>query len=908
LAHIGDNVLVPLARHGFVEEAYYSWKFYPIIGEDGYAVGCYATVVESTKEVISSRRSSFLRQLSLQIAQAEDLSTFWPNLLEGLEKNETDIPVALLYSTEVDFGNNDKEADRGPRECLLKGTLGVPDGHVAAKTTITVENDDKGFAPAIRASLQSGDMVLLQTEDGSLDENLVSELRSRGFHCAPKQVIVCPIRTMASGILGFMILGLNPRKPFNSDYREFTDTLTKQIVLPCLSTILLAEEVRRTKKDRAMLSKEFIARTKAFERSEPKFLEFADRSPVAVVVIAPDGVVLYANEPWYNFSMVDPQKPEEKMAWLQNIVPEDQDLAKEWWRKVTEQKMTGSFTYRTRKPYVGYSASGTRMEAPFSTGFCTVYSTLDTEGNIETIRGIISNVSELKWIEDSLQARMEEALRVKSQQEAFIDMISHEIRNPMSAMLHCSEAIIASLNECLAGMNVDETANSTLSMSHIGRPKCNSKLLEEAMETAETIIHCIQHQRRVADDVLMLSKLDSDLLTVSPCPVQPKAMVFDALKILETEVQKADIVLKVVEGSSIHDLKADWVNLDPSRVLQVILNFLTNAIKFTRSEATRRIVVRISASLQKPSEGHHGTKYLPQRPKPTTRSTSDLTSIPSKIGSVSNNDDDVYLAFSVTDTGKGLSDSEMNTLFQRFAQATPKTSSVYGGSGLGLFISRQLAEMLGGAIGVSSESGKGATFAFFVKTRRTVEPQVKSVPDLHISPTVRVGLDSLASDTVAAMPAEEPRAEAEKPTTQTQASPEKPHVVNLLVVEDNLINQKVVSTQLRRQKYKVEVANHGVEALDALKKTTNAGGVGQNFDVVLMDLEMPVMGGLECVQNIRKLERDRLLAGHVPVIAVTANARSLHIDGAMQAGMDGVTTKPYRIRDLIGQIERARRM
>jgi CheY-like chemotaxis protein len=216
--------------------------------------------------------------------------------------------------------------------------------------------------------------------------------------------------------------------------------------------------------------------------------------------------------------------------------------------------------------------------------------------------------------------------------------------------------------------------------------------------------------------------------------------------------------------------------------------------------------------------------------------------------------------------------------------------------------------MLGGAIGVSSKLRQGSTFAFFVKSQRVAEPQKTTVTDTQVPPAVKASLDSLASDTGADILREESRLQSAKAKMLPHASPANSRVINVLIVEDNLINQKVVRTQLRRHGYTVEVANHGVEALEWLKKTMNAGGGDQNFDVVLMDLEMPIMGGLECVQNIRKLEQDGSLAGHVPVIAVTANARRQYTEAAMEAGMDAVTTKPYQMKDLVEQIERVRRM
>ena len=144
--------------------------------------------------------------------------------------------------------------------------------------------------------------------------------------------------------------------------------------------------------------------------------------PTGIVIVAVDGIVLYANEPWYTFCLVDPTKPALKHAWLDGVVPEDRAMLEDKWRKVAEQKMSVSFQFQTRKPYVGYSATGLKMESPFSTGLCTTYPSLDEEGNVDQIIGIISDVSELKWTEDSLQTKMEDALKVKRQQEKFIDM------------------------------------------------------------------------------------------------------------------------------------------------------------------------------------------------------------------------------------------------------------------------------------------------------------------------------------------------------------------------------------------------------------------------------------------------------------------------------------------------------
>lgn len=132
-----------------------------------------------------------------------------------------------------------------------------------------------------------------------------------------------------------------------------------------------------------------------------------------------------------------------------------------------------------------------------------------------------------------------------------------------------------------------------------------------------------------------------------------------------------------------------------------------------------------------------------------------------------------------------------------------------------------------------------------------------------------------------------------------------PNTLHVLVVEDNLINQKVMAQQLRKAGCIVHVANHGADALNFLKTTTFARGCGPNavpLSLILMDQEMPVMDGLTCIRHIREWQNSGELTRPVPVIAVTANARPEQIQKAKQAGMDDVVTKPVRIAELVPQM------
>lgn len=157
----------------------------------------------------------------------------------------------------------------------------------------------------------------------------------------------------------------------------------------------------------------------------------------------------------------------------------------------------------------------------------------------------------------------------------------------------------------------------------------------------------------------------------------------------EAEMARADITANVEIEETYEDLGVDWVVLDPSRLLQVVINLLTNSIKFTQCCDERKITICLGASLERPTGRHHHVDFIP--PKHTRAAHSPL----SEWGDGEN----LYLQIAVRDSGKGLSDDEIQVLFQRFSQASPKTYKQYGGSGLGLFISRELCELQGGQIG-----------------------------------------------------------------------------------------------------------------------------------------------------------------------------------------------------------------
>jgi CheY-like chemotaxis protein len=375
-----------------------------------------------------------------------------------------------------------------------------------------------------------------------------------------------------------------------------------------------------------------------------------------------------------------------------------------------------------------------------------------------------------------------------------------------------------------------------------------------------------------------------------------------------------------------------------------LINLITNAVKFTRLESTRKIVVSIGASLTEPSSTPGGVEFISDK----------LVTEDSHLRDDWKRGSSVFIQFSVADTGRGLTDEEKSTLFARFSQASPRTHINYGGSGLGLFISRRLTELQGGSIGLASQSKKGSIFSFYIKARRTTATLGRrgSLPSVYpedikhrahaskeadraqnsTKPPPLVRKQSAIQTAIHTdIPSEVLGLNAEESFEELKRTKSIPDVLHVLVVEDNLVNQKVLANQLRNLGCVVSVANHGGEALDFLKKTqhwnhastpsyamekkgprqhtttaesqTTTNQLPVDLSLILMDWEMPIMNGLTATIKIRQLEREGMLFGHVPVIGVTANVRQQQIETAMEAGMDDVVGKPFRVTELLGRMK-----
>ena len=254
---------------------------------------------------------------------------------------------------------------------------------------------------------------------------------------------------------------------------------------------------------------------------------------------------------------------------------------------------------------------------------------------------------------------------------------------------------------------------------------------------------------------------------------------------------------------------------DPNRLRQVLTNVVANAIKFT-DHGTVSILVEVDAA----------------------------------------RDRGVELHWRVQDTGIGIAEDRRETIFEPFQQADSSATRRYGGMGMGLAMSKQLVELMGGRIWVESEPGKGSVFHF----------------------TTQLALLNQAAT----------------PVPPAAAAPKWPRPLQILVAEDSPTNQLIAKSSLKKAGHTITLATNGREAVQAYEKSRAAGEAP--FDLILMDVAMPEMDGLDATRAIR--EQEQTLGGHITVVAMTAFATKEYHEKCLEAGMDAYVTKPIRIEEL----------
>ena len=811
-------------------------------------------------------------------SRAKSVKQYWKRVLEGLDENLWDVPFALLYSVgeseDLDHSSISSGSTISLKSCYLEGSIAVPQGHPAAPHQLDLKRSLEGFIPSFREAMRTREPTLLNSREGTLPSALLEGIEWRGFGEPCKEAVIFPMRpTNGDQVLAFLLVGMNPRRPYDESYKSFVQLLNRALATSLASTLLFEDEVRKSRDaaDAAVLEQEKLSQALALQTDRMK--RMTELSPLGMFLVSPEGVMREANDRFYEMTGVK-KDDIEPGHWLSFLEESSKPVFEHGWAQLVHDRVPWSGEIQLSAKASRAHGAEEQMEHWV---LFTAAPEFAADSSLRSVMGSLTDITDLKWAEGLQKRRLAESIEEKRQQNEFIDITSHEMRNPLSAILQCADDIYSAL---------DEPATTGVPPSQ--------EAVENCIDAAKTISLCVQHQKNIVDDILTISKLDSNLLLITPTAVQPVEVLRRSIKMVDPELQAKDIELVLKIDDSYKDLDIDWVTLDPSRVRQVLINLLTNAIKFTAESEKRVVTVAVGAFPDIPE--------IPIVPGFQLVPTSKRRNIDTTESDEWGSGEVLYIHFRVQDTGVGLTHDEKKILFARFRQATPRTHAQYGGSGLGLFICKQLCELHGGSIGVASDAGVGSTFGFYVQARRThLPPAPTAFPRSGSDKLTNLNhpLAPLRQDIAGLGPMAALLAKKAATASFNLAS------LHILVVEDNLINQKVLVKQLKKVGCAVGVANDGVQALEYLNETKFCNfESGKELSIVLMDLEMPRMNGLDCVRKIREMEKDGDVHGHVPVMAVTANVREEQIAVALASGMDDVIPKPFTIPELLDKVEK----
>ncbi len=390
------------------------------------------------------------------------------------------------------------------------------------------------------------------------------------------------------------------------------------------------------------------------------------------------------------------------------------------------------------------------------------------------------DISELRRKEAELEKSRAEAEAANRAKSAFLANMSHEIRTPMNAILGFTEI---------------------LKRGYVHNQKENLRYLDIINSSGQSLLELI-------NDILDLSKVESGKMEMEISRIQPYKIVYEAIQVLALRANEKGIRLDYDVIGEI----PEYIESDPTRLRQMIINLVGNAIKFTEQGGVR-VVCRYDDSDEAPK-----------------------------------------MVFAISDTGIGMTAEQLENIFNPFVQADSSTTRRFGGTGLGLTISKRFAEALGGDISVSSEPGRGSTFTVTIATGQLSDVRFISPDEIELA---------AAAD--------------EEQVVSKWVLP----AARVLVVDDGAENRELVRFLLEEAGLVVDEAENGRKALERVRT--------QHYELILMDVQMPEMDGFTATRHMRESGLE------TPIIALTANAMKGFEQECLAAGYSGYFSKPIDV-------------
>ncbi|WP_434685741.1 PAS domain S-box protein [Pseudanabaena minima] len=424
------------------------------------------------------------------------------------------------------------------------------------------------------------------------------------------------------------------------------------------------------------------------------------------------------------------------------------------------------------------------------------------QGSVDETICVILDISDRKQAEAQLLQANEELLRTTKLKDEFLANMSHELRTPLNSILGLSEVL---QEQVLGGLN------------------------EKQLNAIATVESSGEHLLSLINDILDLSKIASGMMELDIASVSVNNLCNSSLIFIKQQAfhKRIQVVSNIPQN-------LNQINIEERRIKQVLINLLTNAVKFTPHQGQISLLVAVGSG-----DTWQGEVTIPKR----------LREMNSPM-----------IVFQVVDTGIGIAPKDLQLLFQPFVQVDSALNRQYEGTGLGLALVKQIVELHGGQVTVESELGKGSRFTFALPYEFSLSSIAES--------------ESTAASSLPQI-----------------ATPENVIAPLILLAEDNAANVQTFISYLNAVNYRVIVAKNGKEAVAMAKENSP--------DVILMDVQMPIMDGLEATKLIR-LDPNLI---NTPIIALTALAMEGDRERCLEAGANEYLSKPIKLKQLATVIQ-----